>query len=120
PRGCAASGAGVVSGHGPGGRWRAPPGRRRVDGRAELASARQSRASVEADSRTPERARDFLKRARSDIGPAGSPAVAAKAELLRRDWVSDRLVDMGRGRAQSLGWPDSYTFTKSLAERAGP
>jgi len=25
---------------------------------------------------------------------------------------------MGRGRAQSLGWPDSYTFTKSLAELA--
>jgi HAD superfamily hydrolase (TIGR01490 family) len=110
--------AGLVKGHVPEAPWQDTPGRPRLDWRAELASARQSRASVEADSRTPERARDFLKRARSAIGPAGSPAVAAKAELLRRDWVSERLVDMGRGRAQSLGWPDSYTFTKSLAELA--
>jgi HAD superfamily hydrolase (TIGR01490 family) len=110
--------AGLVKGHVPEAPWQDTPGRPRLDWRAELASARQSRASVEADSRTPERAREFLKRARSAIGPAGSPAVAAKAELLRRDWVSERLVDMGRGRAQSLGWPDSYTFTKSLAELA--
>ena len=25
---------------------------------------------------------------------------------------------MGRGRAQSLGWPDAYSFTKALAEMA--
>src|SRR5439155_16878153 len=74
--------AGLVKGHVPEAPWQDTPGRPRLDWRAELASARQSRASVEADSRTPERARGFLKRARSDIRPAGSPAVAAKAELL--------------------------------------
>jgi HAD superfamily hydrolase (TIGR01490 family) len=110
--------AGLVKGHVPEAPWTDTPGRPRLDWRAELASARQSRASVEADSRTPERARDFTKRARRDIGPAGAPAIAARGEQLRREWVSDRLVEMGRGRAQSLGWPDAYSFTKALAEMA--
>lgn len=110
--------AGLVKGHVTEAPWTDTPGRPRLDWRAELASARRTRPTVEADSRTPERARGFHKRARRDIGPAGAPAVAAKAELLRRDWVSERLVEMGRGRAQSLGWPDAYTFTKSLAETA--
>src|SRR5688500_9010919 len=110
--------AGLVKGHVPEAPWTDTPGRPRLDWRAELASARQSRASVEADSRTPEKAKGFEKIARRDIGPAGAPAIAAKAEQLRRDWVSDRLVDMGRGRAQSLGWPDAYSFTKALAEMA--
>ena len=35
------------------------------------------RASVEADSRTPERARGFAKEARRYTGPAGTPAIAA-------------------------------------------
>jgi fatty acyl-CoA reductase len=110
--------AGLVKGHVPEAPWTDTPGRPRLDWRAELASARQSRASVEADSRTPERARGFTKEARRHTGPAGAPAIAAKAEQLRRDFVSDRLVDMGRGRAQSLGWPDAYSFTKALAEMA--
>ncbi len=110
--------AGLVKGHVPEAPWTDTPGRPRLDWRAELASARQSRASVEAESRTPERARGFAKEARRDIGPAGAPAIGAKAEQLRREWVSDRLVEMGRGRAQSLGWPDAYSFTKALAEMA--
>jgi alcohol-forming fatty acyl-CoA reductase len=110
--------AGLVKGHVPEAPWTDTPGRPRLEWRAELASARTSRQTVEADSRTPERARDFLKQARRYIGPAGAPAVAARAEQLRREWVSERLIDMGRGRAQSLGWPDSYSFTKALAEMA--
>ncbi len=110
--------AGLVKGHVPEAPWTDTPGRPRLDWRAELASARQARASVEADSRTPERAKEFERKARRDIGPAGSPAIAARSEQLRRDWVSERLVDMGRGRASSLGWPDSYSFTKALAETA--
>jgi len=110
--------AGLVKGHVPEAPWMDTPGRPRLDWQAELASARTSRSTVEADSRTPERAREFEKKARSEIGPAGAPAIAHRSEQLRRDWVSDRLVEMGRGRAQSLGWPDAYSFTKALAEMA--
>ncbi|HEX6264230.1 MAG TPA: HAD-IB family hydrolase, partial [Actinomycetota bacterium] len=34
------------------------------------------------------------------------------------DWVSTRLTEYGRMRARSLGWPDVYTFTKAMGERA--
>ena len=108
--------AGLVKGHVPEAPWTDTPGRPRLDWRAELASTRQTRATVEADSRTPERAKEFERKARRIIGPAGAPAIAARSEQLRRDWVSERLVEMGRARAQSLGWPDAYSFTKALAE----
>ncbi len=108
--------AGLVKGHVPEAPWTDTPGRPRLDWRAELASTRQTRATVEADSRTPERAKEFEHKARRIIGPAGAPSIAARSEHLRRDWVSERLVDMGRARAQSLGWPDAYSFTKALAE----
>ncbi len=32
--------------------------------------------------------------------------------------MSDRLVEAGRARAASLGWPDAYAYTKALGERA--
>jgi fatty acyl-CoA reductase len=37
---------------------------------------------------------------------------------VREEWVGDRLVDLGRARAQALGWPDAYAYTKALGERA--
>ncbi|HEX7463949.1 MAG TPA: HAD-IB family hydrolase, partial [Actinomycetota bacterium] len=36
----------------------------------------------------------------------------------RKSWVTKRLVNYGRARAQTLGWPDNYTFTKAMGERA--
>lgn len=110
--------AGLVKGHVPEAPWADTPGRPRLDRDAELTFARRAREQVGAESRDPERAGQFEKQARRDVGPAGAPAIAARAEQLRRTWVSDRLVDMGRGRARSLGWPDAYTFTKALAESA--
>ncbi len=44
--------------------------------------------------------------------------VAEHAESRRRDWVTKRLVHYGRARARTLGWPDIYTLTKALGERA--
>ena len=53
-----------------------------------------------------------------EIGAAGDHLLAARAEKLREEWVSDELVDAGTARAHSLGWPDAYPFTKALGERA--
>src|SRR5205085_4426061 len=60
----------------------------------------------------------FAKEARHEIGAAGTPLVSARAERLREQWVDDRMVDRGKARAQALGWPDSYAYTKALGERA--
>ena len=54
----------------------------------------------------------------SELGAAGAPALAAKTEQLRERWVSDQLVEAGRARAASVGWPDAYAYTKALGEQA--
>lgn len=88
-----------------------------VDWRVELAAAQAARHEVETASRRPEVLRKALATARAEHGKAGPQAVASAAEEARQDWVDKRLVDYGRLRAQSLGWPDVYTFSKSLGER---
>jgi len=89
-----------------------------VDWRAELAHARGARRAVEDSSRDPDRLRSFLDAARAEHGKEGPQAVARAAEAARAEWVTARLVDAGRTRAESLGWTDVYTLTKAFAERA--
>ncbi|HJR25060.1 MAG TPA: HAD-IB family hydrolase, partial [Acidimicrobiales bacterium] len=55
---------------------------------------------------------------RAELGAAGIPALAAKTEQRRAAWVKDEMVEAGRARAASLGWPDAYAYTKALGERA--
>ncbi len=89
-----------------------------VDWRSEIAAARRARADADAASRDPEQLAIFGKEARKELGAAGPPLLAAKTEKRREKWVADRLVEAGRSRAKSLGWPDAYAYTKALAERA--
>jgi HAD superfamily hydrolase (TIGR01490 family) len=86
--------------------------------RAEVDAARRTRIDVESESRRPELLERFTKAARQELGAAGPPLLATKAERLREQWVADNMVDAGRARAQALGWPDAYAYTKALAERA--
>jgi fatty acyl-CoA reductase len=89
-----------------------------LDWRAEVTAARRLRNDSEAASRLPERLARFRADARRELGAAGAPALAAKTEQLRERWVRDRLVDAGRARAASVGWPDAYAYTKALGEQA--
>ncbi len=84
----------------------------------EVTSARRLRDDLQAESRKPERLREFTKKARGEIGAAGDHLIAARSEKVREEWVSDQLVQAGTARALSLGWPDAYPFTKALGERA--
>ncbi len=88
-----------------------------VDWRLELDMALAARADVERESRRPEVLRQALAHANEQHAKAGPQSAAADAERLRTEWVTRRLVDYGRTRAQSLGWPDVYTLTKALGER---
>lgn len=90
-----------------------------VDRSAELRSSHLARERVEAESRDPEQLRRFIRTARTQSARIGPKAVAASAEAARQSYVSDRLVEFGRMRAESLGWTDVYTFTKAMAERVG-
>jgi alcohol-forming fatty acyl-CoA reductase len=88
-----------------------------VDWRAELACARAARAEAERDSRRPEVLRKVTAQAWHEHGKTGPRSVARSAEQAREHWVAQRLIDYGRERARSLGWYDTYTFTKALGER---
>ncbi|HYA97798.1 MAG TPA: SDR family oxidoreductase, partial [Methylomirabilota bacterium] len=59
---------------------------------------------------------------RQALGRGVDPAGVSASELegvLRRNrarWARNRLTRAGTRRAQHLGWPNTYTFTKSLGE----
>jgi fatty acyl-CoA reductase len=89
-----------------------------VDWRKEVAAARRTRADFDAESRATDMLERFRKEARRELGPAGTPLLAEKTEQRRQRWVTDRMVDAGRSRAFSVGWPDAYAYTKALGERA--
>jgi HAD superfamily hydrolase (TIGR01490 family) len=93
------------------------PAEPQIDLEAELSAARSWRSELEADSRLPHHQHRFVRDASQEIGPAGAPAVGARAEELRRQWVVDELVSRGRERSRALGWTDAYGLSKALAER---
>ena len=89
-----------------------------IDWRREVDAARRARLDAEDRSRTADMLATFRSEARHELGAAGTPALAAKTEQRRKAWVADRMVEAGRARAASLGWPDAYAYTKALGEQA--
>lgn len=89
-----------------------------VNWRVEVDQARRARAEFESESRSVARLDGFRSGAEDELGAAGRPAIAAKTEQLRSRWVTDQLAEAGRARASSLGFPDSYAYTKALGEIA--
>ena len=89
------------------------------DAEREIASLRDMVQRVEERSESPELAKALRRQA---LGRAGDPSKVSTEELegvLRRNrarWVRNRLVRAGMKRAGHLGWPNTYTFTKSLGE----
>jgi long-chain acyl-CoA synthetase len=50
------------------------------------------------------------------VRPNGKPMSAAQLRKARARWVRQHLARVGQERARRWGWPNTYTFTKSLAE----
>ena len=84
----------------------------------EVTFSRRLRDDLQTESRMSENLNEFKKKARGEVGAAGDHLIAARAEKMREEWVSDELVKAGTARALSLGWPDAYPFTKALGEKA--
>lgn len=64
---------------------------------------------------------EFQEKAMKNLLAKGEPTHGAslEAELksVKRRWVSDKLVDAGVERAIHWGWPNVYTYTKSIGEQ---
>ncbi|HEX4537968.1 MAG TPA: SDR family oxidoreductase [Candidatus Acidoferrum sp.] len=85
----------------------------------EIASLRETIRSVEERAEGVELIKALKRQA---LGRGVDDSVVPAKELdgvLRRNrirWARNRLVRIGMRRAQHLGWPNTYTFTKSLGE----
>ena len=96
-----------------------PAGDTRFDSEREIESLRAMIRSVEERAQGKELAR-ALRRQALGKGADESQVEAGELEgVVRRNrlrWERNRLVRAGMKRAQRLGWPNTYTFTKSLGE----
>jgi long-chain acyl-CoA synthetase len=91
----------------------------RFDSEQEIESMRALISSVEERAQSKEVAK-ALRRVALGKGADESKVEAGELEgVVRRNrlrWERNRLTRAGMKRAQRLGWPNTYTFTKSLGE----
>jgi long-chain acyl-CoA synthetase len=96
-----------------------PVGVKHFDAEREIASLRETIRHIEERSESPELERALRRQA---LGRGADETRVAAGELdgvLKRNrsrWVRNKLTRVGVRRAQYLGWPNTYTFTKSLGE----
>jgi long-chain acyl-CoA synthetase len=89
------------------------------DAAREIDSLRETIRHVEERAEGPELDKALRRQA---LGRGGNEASAPAGELdgvLKRNrtrWARNRLARVGLRRAEHLGWPNTYTFTKSLGE----
>lgn len=89
------------------------------DAEREIDSLRETIRHVEERAESPELDKALRRQA---LGRGGDESSAPAGELdgvLKRNrarWARNRLTRVGLRRAQHLGWPNTYTFTKSLGE----
>ncbi|BDG01919.1 AMP-binding protein [Anaeromyxobacter oryzae] len=90
---------------------------------AELGDAERRIAEIRAQAEDRVQQSRFRDRALERLEAEGRPRDDEKALRLavgreKRLWVSERLVEAGMERARHWGWPNTYTYTKSLGEQA--
>jgi len=96
-----------------------PAGDPAFDAEREIATLRETIERIEARSESPELSKALRRQALGrGVDAADAPAEELQGVLKRNRarWARNRLVRVGLRRAQHLGWPNIYTFTKSLGE----
>ncbi|MGB7845653.1 MAG: SDR family oxidoreductase [Candidatus Acidiferrum sp.] len=89
------------------------------DAEKEIASLRELVGRIEERSESEELTKALRRQALGRSGDASSVKPDELDGVLKRNrarWVRNRLVRAGMKRAHHLGWPNTYTFTKSLGE----
>jgi long-chain acyl-CoA synthetase len=102
-------------------RWRELPATR-FDVEQEIADCARIAAEVRAQAedaqvvaRLRQRARDFLRAANRD--PDDEAAMKLGLARERKDWIRSELTSRGIARANEWGWPNIYTYTKSIGDQ---
>jgi len=64
---------------------------------------------------------EFAEKAKENLGRRGEPtygdALAAEVARVKRKYLDARLIEAGKDRAVHWGWPNIYTYTKSIGEQ---
>ncbi len=79
----------------------------------EIQDALAAVGRIEAESRDQAHHAEFLEFGGED----GVEAGPGQIETRRKRWLEERLKTVGRDRAKSWGWPNTYSYTKSLGEQ---
>ena len=96
-----------------------PVGHAEFDAEKEIASLREMVRRIEERSESAELEKALRRQALGRSGDSSNVGAEELEGILVRNrarWVRNRLVRAGMKRAQHLGWPNTYTFTKSLGE----
>jgi len=96
-----------------------PRGVADFDAEREWKSLEQMVREAEARVDSPEVTKELLRQAREKEHAAKDLHGAALENQIRKNrfrWLRETLTEAGKRRASELGWPNTYTFTKSLAE----
>ncbi len=95
-----------------------PSGRRNFNLEGEIRDALGAVERVEAESRDQARLAEFRAEIDEDHeGVAGGDHSERAVESKRKQWLEERFKRIGKARAQNWGWPNTYSYTKSLGEQ---
>ncbi|HLK33395.1 MAG TPA: SDR family oxidoreductase, partial [Terriglobales bacterium] len=95
-----------------------PIGDASFDADRELENLRRTIAEAVARSETDELGEELRRESLAKKNGHGLSPIALENQTRKNRirWLRSTLVEAGTRRAQQLGWPNTYTFTKSLAE----
>ncbi len=78
--------------------------------------AKEIEARAETEEITEQLRQQVLEKGRRANKQLSNSEIEAQIRKQRGRWVRNELTESGMHRAQEFGWPNTYTFTKSLAE----
>jgi long-chain acyl-CoA synthetase len=97
-----------------------PGGSKDFDAEREYESlhalAREIEARAESREITSQLKRQVLDKGVNRNKSLSESEIETQVSKQRQRWVRNQLTDAGMARARAHGWPNTYTFTKSLAE----
>src|SRR5260370_36481862 len=89
------------------------------DAEKEFLSLRETIRRIEERAESPDLTKPLRRQALGRGGDASKVSADELVGVLKRNrarWARNRLVRVGMRRAQHLGWPNIYNFTKNLGE----
>jgi long-chain acyl-CoA synthetase len=97
-----------------------PKGVADFDAESEYQTLRRMAAEIEAEAESEEITaslrRQVLSKNINQKKKLSDTEIETQIRKQRQRWLRDKLTESGMARAKEFGWPNTYTYTKSLAE----